>query len=573
MSLLNTNSTPAERMRGITFSELFKDPASVVENGGTISEAEICNGATFDGTNDYITYNLVGGEFTTECSILIEFSPDFGTDENAERVIFDTEGNGTGRILIRKKNNASGNVLDIRAGSFTPVESISEETYSPFWKTGEKNQLVLTLKSGDSSAWLNGNKILDSASSAFTFEPLNKILFGVRKDLNSNFAGRITQFKIFNSLLTAQEALDFYNGTTYDYMNDAVVNLPMGACQHDPSNTTGVELVTDGDMEAPNTSAWTAGNNAVLTKETSSLTGSQVLQIDYNSTNFPNATQTGVLTVGKQYRLTGEYINITGSSLPKIDDGSTQIYEGTTGIDELKTFDITFTATSTSIRLRQGGVGDNIIQFDNVSVELLESRTLDISGNENNGLLGDGTTASTFPTKLQKKGYEFDGGDYISLNNGSEIEPTNTFSFAGVFKYDNPSATHAIISKYNFTESKGFYLRVQANLLDLSIEANTYRIKSSQLQSGTYYTFVVTYDSVLGGQIFINGLDQSDSISGTPNEITPTTTDVMEIGSRTDIPTDKLVGELRDIKYFSSKLTPVQAADLHIKLMSNINKV
>lgn len=51
-------------------------------------------------------------------------------------------------------------------------------------------------------------------------------------------------------------------------------------------------------------------------------------------------------------------------------------------------------------------------------------RTLDASGKGNHMTIGDGSTSTTYPTKMSKRGYLFDGGDYFVI-------PTSTdFSFA-----------------------------------------------------------------------------------------------------------------------------------------------
>ena len=90
MSLLTTNTTPAERARKCTFAELFEDPQSVIENGGEITGAEVCNGATFDG-DDHIQYDLTGNEFNNdEISIVLDFSPDFADDDGLDHYIYDT---------------------------------------------------------------------------------------------------------------------------------------------------------------------------------------------------------------------------------------------------------------------------------------------------------------------------------------------------------------------------------------------------------------------------------------------------------------------------------------------------
>lgn len=57
----------------------------------------------------------------------------------------------------------------------------------------------------------------------------------------------------------------------------------------------------------------------------------------------------------------------------------------------------------------------------------------DVSGNGNDLTLGDGATSSTYPTKLTKIGYSFDGGDYAETSNSVSL-PDCTFS--ALVKFD-----------------------------------------------------------------------------------------------------------------------------------------
>ena len=55
------------------------------------------------------------------------------------------------------------------------------------------------------------------------------------------------------------------------------------------------------------------------------------------------------------------------------------------------------------------------LPMDLASYDFTNKKVLDRSGKGNDATLGDGSTASTFPTKLSTKGFSFDGGDYLDL--------------------------------------------------------------------------------------------------------------------------------------------------------------
>jgi hypothetical protein len=82
-------------------------------------------------------------------------------------------------------------------------------------------------------------------------------------------------------------------------------------------------LLVDGDMEGSGTAAWTPGNAAVLTKDTTNpRVGTQCLRIAYNGTSNPLASNSmGALVAGRRYRLTG-WMRGDGTVLPGIYCGS-----------------------------------------------------------------------------------------------------------------------------------------------------------------------------------------------------------------------------------------------------------
>ena len=232
-------------MRGCTFAETFETPAKVVENGGTITGTPTIDfGATLSGSGDYITYKLRGAELNSaNISIVIEFWPDFDTDDDNTRYLFDTT-DGL-RYYAFKVNNAGSNELRINLGN-TSIASVAEATYSPYWKTGERNVLVISGTSGDTSVWLNGTAIVSNDSSVWTPSNPTELFIGARFSGSLAYDGKVTAFKIFNQLLTAQEASDYYTNSTYDYMNDTVVDLPMTLETHDPTNNRTLDVSGNG---------------------------------------------------------------------------------------------------------------------------------------------------------------------------------------------------------------------------------------------------------------------------------------------------------------------------------------
>ena len=250
---LTTNSLPAERQRGLVFAESFVNAAEVVENGGTITGTPVINqGATLDGTNDYITYNFVGQLNSATLSFAIDFMPDFAGDDGADHYFFDSH--ATGRCLL---NKTASNTLALYLGN-TFIGSSAFATWGSVWNVGGKNNLVVSGTTGDTSMWLNGTLILDADATAWT--PADSVTFyiGAKSDASAKFDGVLESIKIFQTQLTDQEALDYSNGGGFwNYLNEAYFNLPMTLESHDPTNTRTLDVV-GGGINA----TWSAGATA-----------------------------------------------------------------------------------------------------------------------------------------------------------------------------------------------------------------------------------------------------------------------------------------------------------------------
>lgn len=129
----------------------------------------------------------------------------------------------------------------------------------------------------------------------------------------------------------------------------------------------------DGDMELPSTDYWLPGNNATITKETSSPhSGVRNLRVAYNGTSNPYAYQLS-LTIGKNYRLTG-YYKSDGTYAPQIyDSGGQLIVDGITTGSGYIYFDQTFIATGTQLRFQVAAIAAGYADFDKTNLYVLES--------------------------------------------------------------------------------------------------------------------------------------------------------------------------------------------------------
>jgi hypothetical protein len=147
-------------------------------------------------------------------------------------------------------------------------------------------------------------------------------------------------------------------------MNRAPGNLAV-------ANLAYVNFLVDGSMEATGVTAWTVGNSATLTKQsTSPVSGLRYLRVTYNGVTNPYAAQT-ILTIGKKYRIIG-YARGSGNplpfSFPRIVEGATIIWTGTISAT-WQDVDVTFTATGTVLSLQcTTSTAGEFAEFDHISV-------------------------------------------------------------------------------------------------------------------------------------------------------------------------------------------------------------
>ena len=237
MTLLSRNTTSAERARGCVFSELFRDGESIARNGGTVTGTPaIDKGVTLNGTTDYLTYDAVGSFFaSSEISIVVEFWPDFNPSSGVDRYIFDSDSAARYLCYI----NAAGQLYTTLANVTNLI--LNKSIYETYWVDYGKNVLVISGKTAAVNYWLNG-VLIGSSSAAWVPKPPSFSTIGARYTGISPFDGRITKFQIYDRLLTAGEAADFYNGGIYSYRNEPSLNLPFGMAQHDPTNTRSLDV-------------------------------------------------------------------------------------------------------------------------------------------------------------------------------------------------------------------------------------------------------------------------------------------------------------------------------------------
>jgi len=120
----------------------------------------------------------------------------------------------------------------------------------------------------------------------------------------------------------------------------------------------------------------------------------------------------------------------------------------------------------------------------------------------NTGTLGDGVTATTFPT-LQESGcvsgkcFSFDGGDYIDCGSGTTLDITTAITVSVWVKTTNSSTTQMIVEKspsgtngYNMLSANG---QLEGRIYPSAI------VSTSVLSNGAWHYIVMSDQNITNG--------------------------------------------------------------------------
>lgn len=208
-----------------------------------------------------------------------------------------------------------------------------------------------------------------------------------------------------------------------------------------------------------------------------------------------------------------------------------------------------------------------IAQHDPTSV-----RTLDMSGKGNHGTFGDGSTSTTYPTKLvDKHGYYFDGGDSIKFNNYASIYASTALTFCMTANLTDTTTKYIVGWLNGGGGGAGYGIAVNVTGTG-KIEAYTcgagWMSTVNIIRPGHIFTYVYTQNGT-SWKCYLNGkLDNSG---------TSLTSIIPDYGAkylmrRQDVATYAF-GTMYDFKFYDFVISPIQAADYHLQMMKTINTV
>ncbi|QDP57911.1 MAG: putative concanavalin A-like lectin/glucanases superfamily protein [Prokaryotic dsDNA virus sp.] len=241
MTILN-HSTPAERERYLSWTSNFNDAQKIVEEGGAFTGSPTYNqGVVLDGSNDYVSYNNVDSKFdSSTVSIVVKFSPEFALADGNNHYIFSTTSEDY------RLYKTTTNRLQLTLGN-TLIANINVDAA---WNGNGDNIVVVTGESTNTDVWLNGTQVLTSDASAWSQVNVTELYIGAASNGVAKFQGTIREFKVFKTKLTDDEAEQISDGSTYDYINETVLDVPLNLANHDATNEQVIDISAEGnDMD------------------------------------------------------------------------------------------------------------------------------------------------------------------------------------------------------------------------------------------------------------------------------------------------------------------------------------
>lgn len=551
------------------FRETFDSLSSVAQNGGTLTGTPIVNkGVTLVSDNaTHFSYAksaptanktkmsvririLTGPEVTTITDIIDKW------DASAyNQFICILQSSALTMYVANALTDAGGNV------GFSNAIIAPNTEYEIVWvydgTLAAANRLKLYVNKAATTVTISGTIPTSLTRSNFAVTS-----GGYGTTSRSKSGHKFRSIELFDGALTQEEINDLYENDTITELDasKSLVTLPLKSWYW---KENGTELLVDYDMEAADTAAW-SNVQATLTKETGTPhSGSRCLRIGFDGVGGHTqavAFQTN-LVVGKRYKITGYARGDgLGTTVPWVVNSSITFWAGTNS-NAWQYFEVEIVPTTnayTMLYAQQVGAAGRYVEFDDVSVQLMEARTDNIGSLGGYALLGDGSTTTTFPTQIAPHGMSFDTGDKLVLNN----------SFNGL----GALSCGFLINWFYYTGSIRYPLSNGKTIIfvDGTNRRITFSSNNSTVALGDAGAFQEGWNSVICtrnsdgtlSNIYING-----NLNGTANQTSGTPI----AGTQNFTFGDLMQGKMKNPFIFPFEITPLQAAYLHNQMMKTLN--
>ncbi len=311
-------------------------------------------------------------------------------------------------------------------------------------------------------------------------------------------------------------------------------------------------IIADGNMEAAGVSAWTVYSGATLTKETNTpYSGTQCLRISQNGVQSGTYQSLLLTPTTKMFRIIGK-ARSDGTAIPAIGDGGVvdRHWVGTTSTS-WQSIDINVVSANTSFFLIKRASG-TWVEFDDIQIIPMLARTKNTGSINSLCQLGNGYTASSFPSSIGggQRGMVFASASSQVLQ-VYQTFVSGTYTVCIHFMNLNPLANNGYIFDARDLGGVGYSLLTPGNIFGLS--------------SGVGY---------LNGRLLTTGVDVVPY--GSINTLVCTgmtlaSTSKIVFGSSSGI-AFPINSKFYTIEIYSGTLTPIQIRSWHERQMALINR-
>lgn len=556
----------AARDYNMVFRETFVSASSVQSNGGVIVGTPIINhglsniGITIGNSVNYPKnfdfFWREGGSLRLKLKLL-------PIDSTFQRVFFlGTDVNHFISIAINSSTGAT--ICEFKNGGANQFYLVNPAT-----QLGTNVELVFTWSPSPAMwrCYLNGvasgaDSIPGTAS--LGSYPTNYGVLSFGNLASGKFLGVFSSCELFKGVVfTAEEVKDLYEGGTVPEILNPLIDLPLRSWYH---KENGQELLVDGDMEAADTTAWSAAgvDTAKVAGTRPDGTGSQVMRV--TRTGSTGCAFQNVAATGKKYKITGWARSVDGIALPHIFFPLGQIIWQGTASTSWQYFAVEAIAGNITMGLYAGASIGNVAEYDDISVQLMEAYTINKGSLGGAAKLGDGSTLAKFPTQLSPHGMFFDGNDYIDVTD-LDWSTLSAFSVCGYVREVNLDGDRVIFSGNSATKSPMFRVGSGGNLIAFWSNASLAPTNYTPFGRKRSFTYLVTFDNATKTvAVYIDGRS-----FGPPRVMVgglDTSSNNLRIGARAE--TNCLVGKQSQVKVYPYVLTPLQAKLLHNKLIKEL---
>ena len=203
--------------------------------------------------------------------------------------------------------------------------------------------------------------------------------------------------------------------------------------------------------------------------------------------------------------------------------------------------------------------------------DIVNVRTLDVSGNDHHAILGDGVTPALYPAKLDyNRGYLFDGGDHMTFDGGFDFG-TGDFSIFALVDGTGIDDYRAIFYSMETGSATGAGLLTNTATGVLRAWVGTFAFNgATNILDGLWHTVGVVRNGDVA-KLYFDGREDGFA-SGLAAQSGSSTQDAM-IGVHNLTPQYNWIGSIGGVLIDDKALTPLQVNDYHIQMIKKVNDI